>query len=313
MDAHGVYAGGHNWDEAQAAMNEDGCIKGIYGNIEKDFEVGGKASVGSLEVQNNAKVNGDLYVEGNGTITKDMVVGNDMTVHGASDMHGNVHMYKDLQVDGNTNLKGNLQVDGDHTVMGNSTINGNQTVNKDFAVGGNSTFNGDVNMNQNLSVAGNATVGGTLTADQIIVGGKNINGEINRLDSRIDKVGAQSAALAGLRPAPFDADNVWSFAAAYGNYAGENAGAVGLFYRPNEKVSLGLSSTIGDHNNMMNVGVSVALNKGKNAGLTKTALAGQVTALKQDNAVLHSENEKMKQAIIMLSNQLQELSNNANR
>ena len=58
MDAHGIYAGGHNWDEAKAAMHEDGRIKGIYGSIEKDLEVGGDATVGGTLTADRAVIGG---------------------------------------------------------------------------------------------------------------------------------------------------------------------------------------------------------------------------------------------------------------
>ena len=57
---------------------------------------------------------------------------------------------------------------------------------------------------------------------------------INQLGSRVNKVGAGAAALAALHPMDFDPDDKWSFAAGMGNYAGQNAAAIGAFYRPDE-------------------------------------------------------------------------------
>ena len=64
---------------------------------------------------------------------------------------------------------------------------------------------------------------------------KSINSlshSLNKLDSRINRVGAGAAALAALHPLDFDPDNKWDFAAGYGNYAGANAVAIGTYYRP---------------------------------------------------------------------------------
>jgi len=64
----------------------------------------------------------------------------------------------------------------------------------------------------------------------------NINGNISRLDKRVNKAVAGSAALAALHPLDFDPDAKWDFAAGYGHYHNGNAAALGAFYRPNEVV-----------------------------------------------------------------------------
>lgn len=64
----------------------------------------------------------------------------------------------------------------------------------------------------------------------------NNTNRINKLGSRVNKVGAGAAALAALHPMDFDPDDKLTFSAGYGNYAGENAAAIGAYYRPDEKV-----------------------------------------------------------------------------
>ena len=60
-------------------------------------------------------------------------------------------------------------------------------------------------------------------------------------DSRkVNKVGANAAALASLTPASFEGDEKWSLAASFGHYEGQTAGAVGAFYKPAENVMLNL-------------------------------------------------------------------------
>lgn len=79
---------------------------------------------------------------------------------------------------------------------------------------------------------------------------------IQRLDGRIDKVGANAAALAALHPLDYDASEKWSVAAGVGNYGSENAMAVGAFYRPNEDVMLNMAGSFGSGENMVNAGIS---------------------------------------------------------
>lgn len=56
-----------------------------------------------------------------------------------------------------------------------------------------------------------------------------VENKVNKLDSRVDKVGANAAALANLHPLEFDADSKWNIAAAVGGYKGETATAIGAF------------------------------------------------------------------------------------
>lgn len=52
-----------------------------------------------------------------------------------------------------------------------------------------------------------------------------LGNSINRLDNRVDKVGAGAAALAALHPLDFDPEDKWDFAAGYGNYSVQVRGA----------------------------------------------------------------------------------------
>ena len=60
----------------------------------------------------------------------------------------------------------------------------------------------------------------------------SVNNSFNQMDRKVDKVGANAAALASLTPASFDGDERWSLAASVGSYHGQTAGAVGAFYKP---------------------------------------------------------------------------------
>lgn len=82
---------------------------------------------------------------------------------------------------------------------------------------------------------------------------------ISQLGGRIDKVGAGAAALAALHPLDFDPDDKWDIAAGYGNYNGENAAAIGAYYRPNEDTMFSVGGSFGNGENMVNAGVSLKL------------------------------------------------------
>ena len=76
----------------------------------------------------------------------------------------------------------------------------------------------------------------------------DINNKINNLGQRVNRLGASAAALANLHPMEFNADDKFSVSVGYGHYSGSNAVALGAYYRPNEKVLLGVSGTVGKEN-----------------------------------------------------------------
>ncbi|MBO6252107.1 MAG: hypothetical protein J6O49_00445, partial [Bacteroidaceae bacterium] len=65
-----------------------------------------------------------------------------------------------------------------------------------------------------------------------------VNDRFTRMDDKVNKVGANAAALAALMPASFEGDEKWSLAASVGNYRSATAGAVGAFYKPQENVMI---------------------------------------------------------------------------
>ena len=69
--------------------------------------------------------------------------------------------------------------------------------------------------------------------------------EINATNQRLNKLGASSAALAGLHPLDFNKDDKASYAISYGHYRSSNAVALGAFYRPNERTMFGIGMSLG--------------------------------------------------------------------
>ena len=128
----------------------------------------------------------------------------------------------------------------------------------------------------------------------------NNTNRINQLGSRVNKVGAGAAALAALHPMDFDPDDKLTFSAGYGNYGGENAAAIGAYYRPDEKVMFSVGGTVGNGENMVNAGVSFSLDRTNHVSNSRTALAREVIDLRGQLAVMGAKMAKMEKAFGML-------------
>lgn len=88
----------------------------------------------------------------------------------------------------------------------------------------------------------------------------DINNKVNNLGQRVNKLGASSAALAGLHPLDFNRNDKVSYAISYGHYRNSNAVALGVFARPNERIMLGVGATLGGENQYT---VNLAFKTGK--------------------------------------------------
>ena len=118
-----------------------------------------------------------------------------------------------------------------------------------------------------------------------------LGNSINKLDNRVDKVGAGAAALAALHPLDFDPEDKWDFAAGYGNYSGASAVALGAYYRPNEDTMFSVGGSFGNGENMVNAGVSLKLGQSNHAPTSKEA------AMEKKISSLSQEVEELKAAI----------------
>lgn len=104
---------------------------------------------------------------------------------------------------------------------------------------------------------------------------------ISDLNNRINKVGAGAAALAGLHPLDFDPDEKWDFAVGYGHYRGENAAAIGAFYRPNEDTMFNIAGTIGNGNDMVSAGLSIKVGQANHVSVSRVAMAKEIIELRK--------------------------------
>ena len=124
-----------------------------------------------------------------------------------------------------------------------------------------------------------------------------LGGAVSKLDTKVNKVGAGAAALAALHPMEFDSDNKLSFAAGVGCYHGASAAAIGAFYRPSEQVMFSIAGNMGNGENMVNAGVSFALDRPSKTPTTKAALVKTVVAQNEQiaalNETLAEQNEKI--------------------
>ncbi len=191
----------------------------------------------------------------------------------------------------NDNLNGmkSVNFDGGTTVNNDGlTINNGPSVTKDGIDAGNKTI---------TNVAPGRVEAGSTDA----INGSQLNDAAQRISNRYDaaiannqreisKVGARAAAMANLHYQDFNADDKWSFAAGYGHYKGQNAGALGVAYQPNENTMISVSSTIGK-DAMIGAGVSMKFGKSSKMNANKqVAMAKEIEELR---AIVAAQNAKI--------------------
>lgn len=191
----------------------------------------------------------------------------------------------------NDNLNGmkSVNFDGGTTVNNDGlTINNGPSVTKDGIDAGNKTI---------TNVAPGRVEAGSTDA----INGSQLNDAAQRISNRYDaaiannqreisKVGARAAAMANLHYQDFNADDKWSFAAGYGHYKGQNAGAIGVAYQPNENTMITASTTIGK-DAMVGAGVSMKFGKSSKMNTNKqVAMAKEIQELR---AIVAAQNAKI--------------------
>ena len=191
-------------------------------------------------------------------------------------------------VNGNNSIKVELKKDitvdsvtaGDTSISTNGlTIKDGPSITKTGIDGGNQKVTG-VAAGEISSTSKDAVNGSQLfaTNQQVAQNAQSIS----KLGNRINKVGAGAAALAALHPLDFDPDDKWDFAAGYGNYNGENAAAIGAYYRPNEDTMFSVGGSFGNGENMVNAGVSLKLGQGNHVSTSKVAMAKEIKDLRKE-------------------------------
>ena len=205
---------------------------------------------------------------------------------------------------------GSFVVDKDGKVTATAVTAGKTSISDEGVKVGDKTYISDKGLNANDKKVTNVAAGELSETSKDAVNGSqlyktnqevvNNTNRINKLGSRVNKVGAGAAALAALHPMDFDPDDKLTFSAGYGNYAGENAAAIGAYYRPDEKVMFSVAGTVGNGENMVNAGVSFALDRTNHVSNSRTALAREVIDLRGQLAVMGAKMAKMEKAFGML-------------
>ena len=107
-----------------------------------------------------------------------------------------------------------------------------------------------------------------------------LDSRVSGLDSRVDRVGAMSAALSGIQ-SPGNADGrPVSIGVAGGAYNGEYAVAMGLNYNASKAVMFNVGGAIADDDQMGRAGITIALGK-KTAGPASLVSPDEISELKE--------------------------------
>ena len=218
----------------------------------------------------------------------------------------NVQISEDTNKDGGKDYKVSLNKDlnlssvttGDTKMDTNGVTVKDVSLTKDGLSIGNKTYVSDKGLNANDQKVTNVAAGDISEKSTDAVNGSQLfatnqqvaqNAQsISKLGNRINKVGAGAAALAALHPLDFDPDDKWDFAAGYGNYNGENAAAIGAYYRPNEDTMFSVGGSFGNGENMVNAGVSLKLGQGNHVSTSKVAMAKEIKDLRKEMEGLKS-------------------------
>ena len=137
----------------------------------------------------------------------------------------------------------------------------------------------------------------TLENNTVNIGDKVLNNAKSYTDRQVSKVGAASAALAGLHYLDYNPNDKWSFATSLGHYKHSTAGAIGASYQPNENSMVHAGVTVGGES-MFNIGASFKV--GEQDPTLKTSrfeMAKQIKDLQADNAELRAELKEIKEAL----------------
>ena len=318
IDTNGVYTGGDTFEQSKAAINGTGEIKGANGNFTV-ASTGDTAIAGKLDVTSS---NGRFAVE-------DTYIATSVETTNTKAGSINIGSFLGDRVTDTANKKWSLTgktedgilnrvvqsgsytdviqtIEGIHVTtmalddsLTSKTTTGTQISGTDISIEDPKDYHNrialsDVGQVDNID----SELKANASFDQTIVGAINAEAnlrrvEINRLGSRVDKVGAGAAALAALHPLDFDPDDKLQFSAGVGNYAGETATALGAFYRPTEKVMFNVSGTMGTGEDMVNAGITFALDGRNNVSNSRVAMAHEIQDLRAQVAQLTSNQAQM--------------------
>lgn len=295
IDSKGIDAGGKNiTNVASGIVNKDDSDNTNAANIGDVKTLAGEAAkteIGKLGSRDFVGDDGETVSRG---------LGESMKLSGGADTskltNGNIGVVKNADGDG-LDIKLSSELTGLTSVT-----TGNTTMSSDgikIAANGDNTHAVEIT-NSNVSMGGQQihdVAPGASDTDAVNVSQlkglvSGVDGAVNKLNNRLNRVGAGAAALAALHPLDFNPEEKWNFAAGFGHYVNANAGAIGAFYQPNEDTLFSLGGSWGGGENMVNAGVSIRLGHGNSIIGSRTVMAREIMALKQQ---VEAQNLKLKE------------------
>lgn len=228
------------------------------------------AGTNDTDAVNVAQLKQAVLSAGTGTDTRNTVVAGDhVTVDEAPNSDGSSAYTVSVKADGKVE-------------SGNTGVVTGSTVYSEVRPAADGTYvKADSTTGQNLTALDNQV---RTNSDSI----SRMNGSIDKLGTRVNRVGAGAAALAALHPLDFDPDSKWDFAAGYGNYKDASAVAAGVYYRPNEDTMFSVGGSFGGGENMVNAGLSLKLGQGNHVSTSRVAMAKEIKDLRADVENLRS-------------------------
>ncbi|MDD7291011.1 MAG: YadA-like family protein, partial [Veillonella caviae] len=164
------------------------------------------------------------------------------------------------------------------------------------------TANGlDNGGNRIANVADGVASTDVATVGQLRNMGSNTAMAITNLQRESQRIGAQSAAMAALKPIQYDPLEPTQIMAGIGNYRGETAGALGIAHYTNENTMFHIGATIGNDNNMVNAGVTHKFgSSAEKEAIPERYKAGPISSMyvmQTEMSQLQKENTEQKEVI----------------
>ena len=237
-------------------------------NGQKDYSVGLNEDISglrSIEVSDNS-AGRDKYVEINGNEIK--VSHTDGVKYSSLTLDGLVVESDTDQINRTTYGPNGIiieKADGDNnadtivSLIDNGLNNGNHKIvnvsKGEVSKTSTDAINGSQLHEVKTQVDNNTNRISTLENNTANIGDKVLNNAKSYTDRQVSKVGAASAALAGLHYLDYNPNDKWSFATSMGHYKHSTAGAIGAAYQPNENSMVHAGVTVGGES-MFNIGAS---------------------------------------------------------
>ena len=273
-----------------AAGDNINVLTNTNANGSKEYTVALKKDIAADSVKFNTATDPvHNYVNKNGMVTSDRDVvanynANGVYIENRSNLTSATHDVNGVTANSNNR---HVAFTTDGIDAGNQTItNVAKGVNDNDAVNVSQLRDSEANIRNTINSASDAAV----------------NMANHYTDLQTAKVGARAAAMANLHYQDFNADDKWSFAAGYGHYKGQNAGALGVAYQPNENIMISVSSTIGS-DTMFGAGVSMKFGKSSKMNANKqAAMAKEIQELRE---IVAAQNEKINMLVDHMSDKVE--------